>query len=93
MTLNYDANGNLLQDEAGRSLSYDAFSRLVAVTPADGSAALSYGYDATDILSSAANERRFYRAGELANLVEQGQGRTIMRAGEVLLAEHQQSQP
>lgn len=89
LQLTYDANGNLTKDEAGRVLQYDALSRLIKVTPDDGSAALDYGYDAVDILSSAANERRFYRAGELANLVEGSEGRTFMRAGEALLAEHQ----
>jgi YD repeat-containing protein len=89
MTLRYDGNGCLLVDEEGRALQYDALSRLVAVKPADGDE-LSYGYDAQDILSSAANERRFYRAGELVSLVEPGgEVRTIVRAGEALVAEHQ----
>ena len=89
LRLTYDQNGNLTKDEAGRVLEYDALSRLVKVTPDDGSPALDYSYDPVDILSAAANERRFYRAGELANLVEGGEGRTFMRAGEALLAEHQ----
>jgi len=93
MVLTYDQNGNLKQDEANRSLTYDHFSRLVQVTPADGSAGVDYSYDAVDILRSADNERRFYRAGELACLVEGRQGRTIMRAGEALLAEHQTDAP
>jgi YD repeat-containing protein len=93
MELNYDRNGNLQQDEAGRRLTYDAYSRLVQVTPADGTEGVDYHYDAVDILSSAANERRFYRAGELACLVEEGQGRTIMRAGGALLAELQADTP
>jgi YD repeat-containing protein len=93
MSLSYDANGNLLVDEAGRELDYDALSRLVKVTPADGSVALDYGYDAVDILRSSANEQRFYCAGQLSNLVESNAGarvvRSIVRAGELLLAEHQ----
>jgi hypothetical protein len=55
--------------------------------------ALDYGYDAVDILRSSANEQRFYCAGQLSNLVESNAVppvvRSIMRAGEVLLAEHQ----
>jgi len=89
MSLSYDANGNLLADEAGRQLDYDALSRLVKVTPADGSVALDYGYDAVDILRSSANEKRFYCAGQLSNLEDDGTVRSIVRAGEILLAEHQ----
>lgn len=90
MQLTYDANGNLLADEAGRQLEYDALSRLVKVTPADGSDALDYGYDAVDILRSSANEQRFYRAGNLSNLVEKdNKARSIMWAGDILLAEHE----
>jgi len=85
MSLSYDANGNLLADEAGRQLDHDALSRLVKVTPTDGSVALDYGYDAVDILRSSANEKRFYCAGQLSNLVESNAGSryvlSIVRAG------------
>lgn len=89
LQLTYDPNGNLLNDEAGRRLEYDALSRLVQVLPEDGTQGLSYGYDAMDILSSAASGLRFYCAGELRNIVEGPWECTIMRAGEALLAEHQ----
>ena len=88
MSLTYDGNGCLLVDEEGRELQYDALSRLVKVKP-QGADELTYGYDALDILSAAASERRFYRAGELVSLVEgDGEVRTIVRAGEALVAEH-----
>jgi YD repeat-containing protein len=89
LILTYDRNGNLLKDEAGNDLRYDYFDRMEKVIPADGSQAMEYRYDSMDIISSAANERRFYRAGELTNLVEDGKGHTIMRAGGALLAELQ----
>lgn len=89
MVLNYDANGCLLVDEEGRGLEYDALSRLVKVKPKDGDE-VPYSYGADDWICQAARELRFYRGGELANLIDLGgDARTIMRAGEALVAEHQ----
>lgn len=89
MILKYDANGCLLQDEEGRELEYDGLSRLVRVKPTDA-AELDYRYSADDRICQAAAERRFYRSGELVSLVEvNGDARTIVRAGDALVAEHQ----
>lgn len=89
MTLRYDANGCLLEDEEGRALEYDALSRLVRVSSKDADEYV-YGYDAQDIISRAAGESRFYCAGQLFNLVDpNGDARTIMRVGESPVAEHQ----
>ncbi|MGR6496732.1 RHS repeat protein [Pseudomonas fulva] len=47
--LRYDANGNLIQDEAGRTLTYDALNRLQSVDGPTGAA--RYHYDPEDVLS------------------------------------------
>ncbi|WMV71129.1 RHS repeat-associated core domain-containing protein [Xenorhabdus griffiniae] len=48
ITLAYDAAGRLIQDEAGRHLTYDALGRLSAVQLSDTTSA--YGYDAANRL-------------------------------------------
>ncbi|WP_256657986.1 RHS repeat domain-containing protein [Pseudomonas sp. LP_4_YM] len=47
--MRYDANGNLIQDEAGRTLTYDALNRLQSVDGPTGAA--RYHYDPEDVLS------------------------------------------
>ncbi|MNM59236.1 RHS Repeat protein [compost metagenome] len=54
--LEYDVNGNLTKDDAGRILRYDALNRLIEVTPVGDSgnqagAPVEYLYDAQNILS------------------------------------------
>ncbi|RMQ43202.1 hypothetical protein ALQ04_02871 [Pseudomonas cichorii] len=92
LEFNYDGNGNLILDEAGRSLDYDALGRLLAVSANDGSAVVDYGYDAQSslTLSSAAGvkEQRFYQDGQLANQLQGSQQRTFVRGADTLLAEH-----
>ncbi|MBX8528409.1 hypothetical protein K5D32_01975, partial [Pseudomonas cichorii] len=91
--LDYDDNGNLALDEAGRSLEYDALSRLLAVSANDGSAVVDYGYDAQDSLTrsseAGAHEQRFYREGQLANQLQGAQQRTFIGNADTLLAERQ----
>ncbi|MFJ4257012.1 RHS repeat domain-containing protein [Pseudomonas monteilii] len=49
--LEYDKNGNLTRDDAGRVLEYDALNRLIKVTdPEKG--VYEYGYDPRNVLSS-----------------------------------------
>ncbi|PMZ89969.1 MULTISPECIES: RHS repeat-associated core domain-containing protein [unclassified Pseudomonas] len=91
---NYDANGNLLNDEAGRLLGYDSLSRLISVSALSGESLGDYQYDALDILSGSGsdsgNERRFYQNGDLVNLVKGADSSTFVRAEGVVLAEHQE---
>ncbi|MBF8781712.1 RHS repeat protein, partial [Pseudomonas fulva] len=47
----YDGDGNLVQDEQGRTLSYDALGRLMSVELSDGGGA-RYDYDPLDRLAS-----------------------------------------
>ena len=92
LEFSYDANGNLLQDEAGRILEYDSLGRLISVSSLTGEPANSYRYDALDTLSAsstaAASESRFYQKGELANRLQGAQGSsTFVRADGMVLAE------
>lgn len=91
--LDYDADGNLTIDEAGRSLEYDALGRLLSVSIPDDSSAVSYQYDAQDSLASAsdadASEQRFYCDGELVNQLSGQSARSFIRTANILLAERQ----
>lgn len=89
--LSYDPDGNLIADEQGRTLSYDALGRLTEVSgPSTHS---EYRYDPLDKLSShtrdTGQDQRFYRDGELANQLRGEQHSTFIRGGDYLLAEQQ----
>ncbi|MHA6196303.1 RHS repeat domain-containing protein [Pseudomonas wadenswilerensis] len=90
IALIYDEDGNLVIDDQGRTLAYDALGRLATVSE-DGQVPLEYRYDAQDILSGSLGgegaEQRFYRGGELVNQLQEGVQRTFMRGGETILAE------
>ena len=49
--LEYDPDGNLVRDEAGRTLGYDPLGRLVSVELPGGGEVGSYGYDPLDRLA------------------------------------------
>jgi RHS repeat-associated protein len=91
--LNYDANGNLLQDEEGRTLAYDGLGRLESVSEVNGGLPKAYRYDSEDTLStvssSSNDEQRFYRGDDLANRIDGEQQSTFMRGDGVVLAERQ----
>ncbi|MFJ4145843.1 RHS repeat domain-containing protein, partial [Pseudomonas sp. NPDC089734] len=93
LEFDYDADGNLILDEAGRALTYDALGRLLAVSANDGSPVVDYGYDAQDSLIRASEagvqEQRFYREGQLVNRLQGSQPRTFIRSFDTLLAERQ----
>ncbi|MBX8511618.1 hypothetical protein K5D34_18190, partial [Pseudomonas cichorii] len=92
--LEYDDNGNLTLDEAGRTLEYDALSRLLAVSANDGGELVDYGYDAQDSLTlsreAGIQGQRFYRDGQLANQLQGTQQRTFLRVDDILLAEQRE---
>ncbi|MEE1920602.1 sugar-binding protein [Pseudomonas sp. 148P] len=91
--LSYDADGNLVSDEQGRQLDYDALGRLVSVGEGNGVLSGSYRYDPLDRLASlgggAEVEQRFYREEELANVLQGDSGSTFVRGAGNLLAERQ----
>jgi len=77
ISLEYDADGRMIRDEAGRTLEYDAAGRLVSVS--GGGASGTYGYDALNRLvsqnvSGGDTRQLYYRAGELVDEVMQQQG-------------------
>lgn len=92
--LEYDANGNLIKDEEGRSLSYDLLSRLVEVSGPDSEVSRFYAYDGGDQLSASGSdthrEQQFYRDGKPVNSVSPTQSRTYLSADGVTLAERQE---
>ncbi|AXP04714.1 sugar-binding protein [Pseudomonas fluorescens] len=92
--LEYDANGNLIKDEEGRTLSYDLLSRLVEVSGPGSDGRRFYGYDGGDQLSASGSdsdrEQQFYRNGTPVNSVGAAQSRTYVSADGVTLAERQE---
>jgi RHS repeat-associated protein len=70
VSLKYDAEGRMTQDEAGRTLAYDVPGRLISVSGNGVSG--TYGYDALDRLASqgvstADTRQLYYRGGERVN--------------------------
>lgn len=75
IVLEYDAEGRLTRDEAGRSLTYDSIGRLAAVSGQDIDGG-SYGYDARNRLTSQTingevSTQLYYRGPELVNEVSE----------------------
>lgn len=91
VTLSYDADGNLQQDEQGNTLHYDALGRLTGVDGPGAQAISSYRYDALDILASTTTagrtERRLYQEDTLAARVNGPRRSLYLRGGGRLLAE------
>lgn len=81
----YDADGNLRNDEAGRALRYDALGRLLAATLASGEA--TYHYDGHSELASwqdadGARRVRMYQGFQLNHEVRAGQATHLLYAGD-----------
>lgn len=90
--LEYDADGNLIRDEQGRTLVYDPLGRLTGVEALGSLAEATYRFDALDVLaersSGGSTERRFYVDGALAARVQDNQRSAYLRGGGHLIAEH-----
>lgn len=87
VTLIYDANGRLIVDDMGRSLTYDALGRLREAGGADMTAT-SYGYDAlnrlvTQALGEGESSALYYRDDLLVNelRMKSGERASIIRLG------------
>ena len=52
VVLDYDADGNLIEDEAGRRLEYDGLGRLLRACDSGGGRITEYGYDPLDKLAA-----------------------------------------
>ncbi|MDE9437872.1 type IV secretion protein Rhs [Xenorhabdus bovienii] len=79
LTLQYDANGRMTRDEAGRTLTYDVTGRLTGVN-GEGITGGGYGYDALNRLvaqnvSLGDVRELYYRGDELVNEVLASQSR------------------
>lgn len=88
----YDANGNLLDDDQGRTFRYDALSRLDSVTGAGGGA--HYQFDGEDRLHAVAPEsgeliRFFYNEQALCSEVAGDERRSLLLGNGQTLAEQQ----
>jgi len=70
--LTYDANGRMITDEVGRTLTYDEAGRLATISGTDGNS--QYGYDAFDklvmqSLNSSQTRQLYYQGDRLMNEV------------------------
>ncbi|MCW8275017.1 hypothetical protein IMF27_04295 [Pseudomonas sp. PCH199] len=94
INLTYNADGNLLCDEEGRSLGYDDLGRLISVSePTGGAATKTYGYDSLDALASqnagGGDQLRFYQDDKIHTLHQGAERSTFVQANGVVLAERQ----
>lgn len=91
IVLAYDADGNLVRDDQGRTLHYDGLGRLTTVEGLEREAPRTYAYDGLDVLSGSASngvqERRFYVEDRLVARAEGGQHTTYVRAAALPIAE------
>lgn len=91
IVLAYDADGNLVQDDQGRTLHYDGLGRLTTVEGLEREAPRTYAYDGLDVLAGSASngvqERRFYVEDRLVARAEGGQHTTYVRAAALPIAE------
>ncbi|OKB66575.1 hypothetical protein BHU62_11920 [Serratia marcescens] len=94
ISLEYDAEGRMTKDDAGRQLTYDAIGRLSSVQ-GEGNSGGHYSYDAQDqLVSQTVNEgdtrRLYYRGNELVNeaLVQQKQAVRLIKHGHTCLGIH-----
>jgi len=81
ITLTYDAEGRMTQDDAGRRLGYDALGRLSSVSGSNISGG-SYGYDALNrlVIQNASNtdvRQLYYRGGELINEMRAQENKSV----------------
>ncbi|WP_081729387.1 RHS repeat-associated core domain-containing protein [Pseudomonas sp. QTF5] len=88
--LEYDLNGNLIRDEVGRNLVYNALNQLLSVNDS------SFKYDPQNTLTGSRSgdvdstqEQRFYQKGELANRIQGAEKSTFVRGEGGVLAEQQ----
>lgn len=91
IALEYDAQGRMTKDEAGRQLTYDANGRLSTVSSAEHPGG-HYGYDALDQLvsqtvSDGDTRELYYRGHELVSevLVQQKQTNRLIKHGHTCL--------
>lgn len=94
VTLQYDADGQLVCDEQARKLTYDALGRLTQVATAQGTVLRGFGYDALDKLvqlssADAIATQRYYCDGRVINEVCNNEATTYLRQDGLLLGRHE----
>lgn len=94
VTLSYDANGQMIQDDQARTLSYDALGRLRQIASASGAVIRGYHYDARDWLVGVSQPakplvQRFYHGGQVISEIGGDERRTFWRQSAVLLGAQQ----
>ncbi|MCG7508981.1 RHS repeat-associated core domain-containing protein, partial [Mesorhizobium retamae] len=87
----YDGDGNLLNDQRGFGLEYDALGRLTKIVPENEGEGHTYQYDALDTLvgdsDGAQSEQRFYCEDKVANRIRGGSHTHYFCVGGILLGE------
>ncbi|WP_125830733.1 RHS repeat domain-containing protein [Pseudomonas sp. v388] len=97
-TFSYDLNGNQLQDELGRRLSYDSQNRLLAVETPAGQPVSEYRYDSHDHLvtsreGGAGETLRFYHEQLLTSSVQNGTATQYLHHDDRPLGQQQADDP
>ena len=92
VTLEYDADGQMIKDDLARSLSYDPLGRLTRIATATGAVIRDYHYDARDRLVELSGPagtlaQRFYHEGRVINEINGSDLRTCWRQSGLLLGE------
>ena len=86
ITLDYDADGNLMHDENAQRLTYDMQSRLLGVTATDGTPTAHYRYDAHNQLVGVRRDGqgealRFYQGERLSSSVHDNRTTSYLYGG------------
>lgn len=94
----YDANGNLLNDEAGRRLRYDTQSRLLSVTDASSQVLTEYRYDGNgDLHAVQATGQQatqvFFEGYRLSLAIGNAQAQRVLYNGEGPVAQQACGEP
>ncbi|WP_173890722.1 MULTISPECIES: RHS repeat domain-containing protein [Pseudomonas] len=94
----YDANGNLLNDEAGRRLCYDTQSRLLSVTDASSQVLTKYHYDGNgDLHAVQATGQQatqvFFEGYRLSLAIGNAQAQRVLYNGEGPVAQQACGEP
>ncbi|GLA52288.1 hypothetical protein AnigIFM63604_009137 [Aspergillus niger] len=96
ITLEYDSNGCLTQDEQGRTLEYDSGGRLESVKDSSGNLLSQYSYDAAGRLISQSipdqpDTQLFYRQDKLISVKSGDRQVSYISAGNEYLGQSTQS--
>lgn len=94
VTLEYDADGRMIKDDQGRTLTYDAFGRLTRVSNAQGEVMRGFHYDGFDRIVELSQPRmpnlqRYYHNSTVSSEIRGADSRSVVRNGRWLLGQQQ----